>query len=105
MKSAYITSRSESDRRARQIAREEIKRQKEQFCETCQQRMEAQTISIMCKVLHDNYGFDKSKIKELIDCAEAIGLFIHDSGSNYQCAIDWMRDEIGIDLKEEETDE
>ena len=100
MKSAYITSRSESDRRARQIAREEVERQKAEFCPKCVRSMEAQTISIMCKVLHDNYGFDKEKLKDLIGCAEAIGLFIHDSGSNYQCAIDWMRDEIGIDFTE-----
>jgi hypothetical protein len=66
MKSAYITSRSESDRRARQIAREEVERQKAEFCPDCMANMERQTISIMCKVLHDNYGFDKEKLKDLI---------------------------------------
>jgi hypothetical protein len=98
MKSAYITSRSESDRRARQIAREEVEKAKRDFCPDCVRRMEAQTISIMCKVLHDNFGFGKHRIKELIACAEAIGIFINDSGSGYECAVDWMRDEIGIDL-------
>ena len=45
MKSAYITSRSESDRRARQIAREEVERQKAEFCPDCMANMERQTIS------------------------------------------------------------
>lgn len=104
MKSAYITSRSESDRRARQIAREEVEKAKREFCPDCIRSMEAQTISIMCKVLHDNYGFDKEKLKDLIGCAEAIGLFIHDRGDDYKCAVDWLRDEIGIDLEEKEND-
>ena len=102
MKSAYITSRSESDRRARQIAREEVEKAKREFCPDCMANMERQTISIMCKVLHDNYGFDKEKLKDLIGCAEAIGLFIHDRGDDYKCAIDWMRDAIGIDLNKGE---
>lgn len=99
MKSAYITSRSESDRRARQIAREEVERQKAEFRPVCMANMERQTISIMCKVLHDNFGFGKHRIKELIACSEAIGIFINDSGSGYECAVDWMRNEIGIDLE------
>ena len=99
MKSAYITSRSESDRRARQIAREEVERQKAEFCPECIANAERQTISIMCKVLHDNYGFDKEKLKDLISCAEAIGLFIHDRGDDYKCAVDWLRDAMGIDLE------
>ena len=99
MKSAYITSRSESDRRARQIAREEVERQKAEFCPGCMANMERQTLSIMCKVLYDNFGFSKEQIRDVIACSEAIGIFINDSGSGYECAVDWMRDAIGIDLE------
>ena len=101
MKSAYIASRTESDRRARQIAREEVKKAKLDFCPACMANMERQTLSIMCKVLHDNFGFSKEQIRDVIACSEAIGIFIHDSGSGYECAVDWMRDEIGIDLTKE----
>ena len=101
MKSAYITSRSESDRRARQIAREEVERQKAEFCPDCMANMERQTISIMCKVLHDNFDFTKEMLEDLIDCAEAIGLFIHDRGDDYKCTVDWLRDAMGIDLNEQ----
>ena len=98
VKANYIGSKSEQRKLALEVAKEEIERQKAEFCPECMANAERQTISIMCKVLHDNYGFDKEKLKDLIGCAEAIGLFIHNRGDDYKCAVDWMRDEIGVDL-------
>lgn len=101
MKSAYITSRSESDRRARKIAREEVEKSKRDFCPACMANMERQSIAIMCKVLATRFGFGKKRLKELIDGAEGIGTYLNQTGCDYQICIDWLRDEMGIDLNEQ----
>ena len=99
MKANYITNRSDQRRIAIEAAKDEIKRQKAEFCPECMANMERQTISIMCKVLHDNFDFTKEMLEDLIDCSEAIGLFIHDRGDDYKCTVDWLRDAMGIDLE------
>lgn len=101
MKSNYIANRSDQRKLALEVAKEEIKRQKEQFCETCQQRMEMQTIAVMCKVLSAQFGFGKKRLKELIDGAEGIGTYLNQTGCDYQICIDWLKDEMGIDLNEQ----
>ncbi len=100
MKSNYIANRGDQRKLAIEVAREEIKRQKEQFCETCQQRMERQTIAVMCKALNVLYGFGKDRLKALIESAEGIGTMMHDTNSDYDGAVEWLRDKMGIDLAE-----
>lgn len=101
MKSRYIQSKTESEKIAAKVAREEIERQKAEFCPKCQARMEQQTIAVICKALNTRFGFGKKRLQELISCSEGLGIFLHDSGSDYQIAVDWLRDKIGIDLEKE----
>ena len=98
MKANYITNKSDQRKLAIEVAREEIKRQKEQFCEKCQQRMEMQTIAVMCKALNVLYGFGKERLKKLIESSEGIGTMMHDTNSDYDGAVEWLRDAMGIDL-------
>lgn len=98
MKANYIANKSDQRRIASEVAKEEIKKQKAFFCPDCVAKMERQTMAIICKVLHDNFDFTKEQLEDVIDCAAAIGLFIHDSGSNYDITIEWLKS-IGIDLE------
>ena len=82
-----------------EVAKQEIERQKIEFCPKCQQRMEMQTIAVMCKVLAIKFGFGKKRLAELIEGAEGLGTLLHDADFDYNKCVDWLRDEIGIDLE------
>lgn len=103
MKSNWIRKGGAEQRQMfREIAKEEIKKQKAEFCPGCQERMAAQAIAVICKALHDRYGFGKARLAELIDCAEGFGQFLHDSGDKYDDAVRWMEDKMGIVLIQKE---
>ena len=102
MKANYLKSKSELNKMSIEVARAEIEKQKQEFCPKCQQRMEMQSIAIMCKVLATRFGFGKKRLKELIDGAEGIGTYLNQTGCDYQICIDWLKDEMGIDLNKGE---
>lgn len=102
MKSYYIGNKGDQRKLSLEVAKEEIERQKKDFCPKCQQRMEMQTIAVMCKVLSAQFGFGKKRLKELIYGAEGIGKYLFETGCDYQICIDWLRDEMGIDLNKGE---
>ena len=101
MKSNYIANRSDQRKLALDVAKEEIERQKQEFCPACQQRMEMQTIAVMCKALNVMFGFGKDRLKVLIESAEGIGTMMHDNNCDYDGAVEWLRDKMGIDLTKE----
>lgn len=101
MKSNYIANRSDQHRIALKAAKEEIERQKQEFCQNCERQMEAQTIAVMCKALNVLYGFGKERLKTLIESAEGIGTMMHDNNCDYGGAVEWLRDKMGIDLTKE----
>lgn len=98
MKANYIANRSDQHRIALEAAKEEIERQKQEFCPNCMKNMEAQTIAVMCKALNVLYGFGKERLKKLIESSEGIGTMMHDTNSDYEKAVEWLRDAMGIDL-------
>ena len=99
MKSNWIRKGGAEQRQMfREIAKEEIAKQKKEFCPGCQERMAAQAIAVVCKALHDRYGFGKARIAELISCAEGFGQFLHDSGDKYDDAVRWMEEKMDIVL-------
>jgi hypothetical protein len=100
VKSNYIGNKSDQRKLALEVAKEEIERQKKDFCPKCQQRMEMQTIAVMCKALNVLYGFGKERLKKLIESSEGIGTMMHDTNSDYEKAVEWLRDAMGIDLNE-----
>lgn len=98
MKSAYIKSKAQSDKIAQKAAKAEIERQMKEFCPNCLAKAEAQTIAVMCKALNVGFGFGKKRLQALIESAEGIGTMMHDTKSDYNGAVKWLKDEMGIDL-------
>lgn len=104
MKSNYIRNRSETERIAREAAREELKKQKREVCPQCEQMITNQVCAVMCKALHDRYGFGKKRIAELLSCAQAFADFINGKqpdGKDYtpMAAVEWLKTRYGIDLE------
>ena len=79
------------------IAKEEIERQKKEFCPACQMQMENQTIAVLLMALHNSYGFGKDRLKTVLECAKGLGLFIHENGGKYEDAVAKCK-ELGVDL-------
>lgn len=101
MKSNYIGKKSDYNKLAMQVAREEVERQKAEICPRCEERIGNQVAAVMCKVLHDEYGFGKQRIEKLIDCTEGLFRLCAVDGKRYQATqcISWLRDAMGIDLE------
>ena len=99
MKSNYIGSKSEYKQEMRRIAKEEIERQKKEFCTGCQATMETQTIAVLLMALHNSYGFGKKRLSNVLECAKGLGLFIHQNGDKYDDAVAKCK-ELGIELDE-----
>lgn len=100
MKSNYIANRSDQRRMAYQVAKEEIEKQKTEVCPACENRIGQQVTAMICKVLHDEYGFGKSRLQKVIDSTENLFSLCEMDGERFSAiqAVDWMRDAVGIDL-------
>lgn len=101
MKSRYIASKTEQERIAMQVAREEIERQKAELCPKCEEGIANQVAAVMLKALHDNFGFGKERICRLIDCTESLFELCAKDGKRYkatQC-IEWLKEKMDIDLE------
>ena len=79
------------------IAKEEIRKQKQEFCPACQAQMETQTIAVLLMALHNAYGFGKKRLNVVLECAKGLGLLIHENGSKYEDAVAKCK-EMGVDL-------
>lgn len=103
MKSHYIANRSDQRKLALEVAKEELNRQKQEICPECEQYIGQQVTAVLLKVLHDQYGFGKRKLKNIMEYAN--GLFElcrynPDMFQATQCMV-WLKDEMGIDLNEQ----
>lgn len=100
MKSRYIASRTESEKIAIRIAREEVERQKAIVCPACEQNIGNQVTAMILKVLHDEYGFGKQRLKNVIECTEGLFSLCAIDGKRFQAtqAVEWLKS-IGIDLE------
>lgn len=102
MKSRYIASRTESEKIAIRIAREEVERQKKLVCPACEQSIANQVAAVMCKALQVRYGFGKQRLQQIITDTENLFAVCAVDGKRFkatQC-IEWLRS-IGIDLEKE----
>lgn len=104
MKARYIASKTESEKVAIRIAREEIIRQKTEICPACENRIGQQVTAMICKVLHDDFGFGKSRLQKVIDSTENLFSLCEMDGERFSAvqAVEWLRDAIGIDLNKGE---
>lgn len=98
MKSNYIGSKSEYKQEMRRIAKEEIERQKKEFCAGCQEQMEQQTIAVMLYALNKSEGWGKKRLNRLYQSVLAMGQVIHMTGNWYEDTVKWLKDEMGVDL-------
>lgn len=62
MKAHYIKNKSEQRKLAYDVAKEEIERQKATVCPSCEQNIGNQVLAVVCKALHDRYGFGKERL-------------------------------------------
>lgn len=102
MKSRYIASKTESEKIAIRIAREEVERQKKLVCPACEQSVANQVAAVMCKALAVRYGFGKQRLQQIITDTENLFAVCAADGKRFkatQC-IEWLRS-IGIDLEKE----
>lgn len=103
MKSRYIASKTESEKIAIRIAREEVERQKKLVCPACEQSIANQVAAVMCKALSVRYGFGKQRLQQIITDTENLFAVCAADGKRFkatQC-IEWLRS-IGIDLEKEQ---
>lgn len=104
MKARYIASKTESEKVAIRIAREEVERQKKLVCPDCQNRIGQQVTAMICKALHDEFGFGKSRLQKVIDSTENLFSLCEMDGERFSAvqAVEWMKDSMGIDLNKGE---
>lgn len=102
MKSNYIANRSDLKRASLDAAKEELNRQKQEICPACEQYIGQQVTAVLLKVLHDQYGFGKRKLKNVMEYANGLFELCRYNGEKYQATqcMEWLKDEMGIDLND-----
>ena len=103
MKANYIGNKSDYNKIAMQVAREEVERQKATICPACEQNIGNQVAAVMCRSLAINHGFGKKRLKALISETEWLFELCDLDGKRWKATdcIKWLRDEMGIDLEKE----
>lgn len=101
MNANYMKSKSEQRRMAYQVAKEEIEKQKTEICPACENRIGQQVTAMICKVLHDEFGFGKSRLQKVVGGTENLFSLCEMDGERFSAvqAVEWMRDAMGIDLE------
>ena len=99
MKSNYIRDGgAESRQRLREVAKEEIRKQKKEFCPQCEEQIQTQVIALLCHTLHVRFGFGAKRLTELLQLARGTDMLTVDSRKDDQIWVDWLRDKMGIVL-------
>ncbi len=89
---------AEHRQQLREIAKEEIKKQKAEFCPACEEQIQAHVIALICHTLHTMYGFGKKRITDLLVAARGTDIYTVDNGETDAIWVDWLREEMGIVL-------
>lgn len=102
MKANYIGNKSDYNKLAMQVAREEVERQKADVCPACEKNIGDQVLAVTLKALHDEFGFGKQRLQKIVCDVENIFSLCSIDGKRFQAidCVSWLRDSIGIDLKE-----
>ena len=70
MKANYIGNKSDYNRLAMQVAREEVERQKADVCPACEKNIGDQVLAVTCKALQVRYGFGKQRLQQIVQDVE-----------------------------------
>ena len=102
MKSNYIGSKSDYNKLAMQVAREEVEKQKAEICPACEKAIGDQVLAVVCRTLSIRYGFGRHRLQQIVDDTQALFDLCAVDGKRYNAlqAVDWLRS-IGIDLNGE----
>ena len=99
MKSNYIRNGgAESRQMLREVAKEEIRKQKAEFCPGCEEQIQTQIAALLCRVLHDRFGFGTKRLTELLKLARGLDIITVDGHKDDSIWVDWLRDSMGIVL-------
>ena len=99
MKANYIGSKSDYNKLAYQVAKEEIERQKATVCPDCMKNVGDQVLAVVCRTLSIRYGFGRQRLQQIVNDTQALFDLCAVDGKRWnavQC-IEWLRS-IGIDL-------
>ena len=101
MKANYIGNKSDYNKLAMQVAREEVERQKKTVCVDCEKNIGDQVLAVVCKALATNHGFGKKRLKALVSETQSLFDLCELDGKRYKAidCVEWLRDAIGIDLE------
>ena len=99
MKSNYIRNGgAESRQMLREVAKEEIAKQKRELCPQCEEQIQTQVIALLCHTLHTQYGFGAKRLTALLQAARGTDMVTVDNRKDDQIWVDWLRDKMGIVL-------
>lgn len=100
MKSNWIRDGgAESRQRLREVAKEEIRKQKKEFCPQCEEQIQTQVIALICHTLHTMYGFGRKRLTDLLIAARGTDMYtVNDARQTDGVWVEWLRDEMGIVL-------
>lgn len=100
MKSNYIGNKSDYNKLAMQVAREEVERQKKTVCVDCEKNIGDQVLAVTLKALQVRYGFGKKRMEVIVQDVENLFSLCAVDGKRFNAvqAVEWLKDTIGIDL-------
>lgn len=100
MKSNYIGNKSDYNKLAMQVAREEVERQKADVCPACEKNIGDQVLAVTMKALQVRYGFGKKRMEVIVQDVENLFSLCAVDGKRFQAtqAVEWLKDTMGIDL-------
>ena len=99
MKSNYIRNGgAESRQMLREVAKEEIAKQKRELCPKCEEQIQTQVIALICHTLHTQYGFGRKRIMDLLVACRGTDILTVGERKDDSIWVEWLRDKMGINL-------
>ena len=104
MKANYIGNKSDYNKIAMQVAREEVERQKADVCPACEKNIGDQVLAVTLKALQVRYGFGKKRMEVIVQDVENLFSLCAVDGKRFNAvqAVMWLKDSMGIDLNKGE---
>ena len=101
MKANYIGNKSDYNKIAMKVAREEVERQKTEICPACENNIGNQVLAVTLKALHDEFGFGKQRLQKIVYDVENLFSLCAVDGKRFNAvqAVEWLKDSMGIDLE------
>jgi hypothetical protein len=100
MKSNYMRiGGAEHRQKMREICKEEIERQKRDFCPDCEEQIQARVIALLCHTLHTMYGFGRERLTNLLLGASGTDQYtVNELRTSDEIWVEWLEEKMGIKL-------